>query len=435
VFLVEEDNRMKEIEDPKTDLMAQWVTMHENFWKEWLALGERFLANIPALQTDKTLSGFTPPDVAKMYFDWWEKWGRAMYPQALTDMPMFKPFTMESIQKWGEWPWFKALGDFGVWYQQMLEKFEEEARGEIQEGLGVTVFNRIDRAVKIYVEVMDFWIRIMGLLQDVSAGKPASAEDTKKIYEEWMKNYRSVMESLWGQIPSSDIRSTMKAFTGTSLAASDFAWSFAGPVISNLSQLPGIFQRMIKGDKGVTAELGGVFIKNYEDTMGRALLAPSLGYFREFNERINKAVYGYVQYNNAKTAFFSMLYRSGIQAAEKVLQRFAEFKIDELTPETVRELYRIWWNVNEETYQEVFRTKEFRDISQQLVERGLLLRKWCDELAYHMLKFTSIPSKQDMDEIYKAIYDLKKDVRALRKAITEIEKKEGCEVLKKVPSK
>jgi hypothetical protein len=63
---------MKEIEDPKTDLMAQWVTMHENFWKEWLALGERFLANIPALQTDKTLSGVTPPDVAKMYFDWWK---------------------------------------------------------------------------------------------------------------------------------------------------------------------------------------------------------------------------------------------------------------------------------------------------------------------------------------------------------------------------
>jgi len=39
-----------------------------------------------------------------------------------------------------------------------------------------------------------------------------------------------------------------------------------------------------------------------------------------------------------------------------------------------------------------------------------------------VLKFTNFPSKKDMDEIYLAIYETKRDLREARKRVTELEK-------------
>jgi hypothetical protein len=57
-----------------------------------------------------------------------------------------------------------------------------------------------------------------------------------------------------------------------------------------------------------------------------------------------------------------------------------------------------------------------------MVEQGLLLRKELDEISDHVLKFTNFPSKKDMDEIYLAIYETKRDLREARRRVTELER-------------
>jgi hypothetical protein len=52
----------------------------------------------------------------------------------------------------------------------------------------------------------------------------------------------------------------------------------------------------------------------------------------------------------------------------------------------------------------------------------LLLRKELDEISDHVLKFTNFPSKKDMDEIYLAIYETKRDLREARRRVTELER-------------
>jgi hypothetical protein len=120
------------------------------------------------------------------------------------------------------------------------------------------------------------------------------------------------MESLWGSVPSAEVQDVFKALSGTTGAGAESAWTFLAPTLTTMTQLPGIFQRMAKGDKAAAAELGGLFAKNYEETMGKALLAPTIGYFGEFQERINKAIYAYGRYTNAKAAFLSFLQGAGI---------------------------------------------------------------------------------------------------------------------------
>jgi hypothetical protein len=64
------------------------------------------------------------------------------------------------------------------------------------------------------------------------------------------------------------------------------------------------------------------------------------------------------------------------------------------------------------------------------LRRGLLFRKWFDDLTDSILKLTNLPTKKDMDEIYHALYDLRKEIRWQARAIREIEQHLGIEVKK-----
>jgi hypothetical protein len=210
-------------------------------------------------------------------------------------------------------------------------------------------------------------------------------------------------------------------------------WGFAEPTFKSMAQLPEVLERVAKGDRGALGDLGGIFVKNYEETIGKALLAPSIGYFKEFNERMNNMIYAFIQFNTSKAAFYSLFYDTGMRAAERVYEKYTEFVGKEITPETFREFYRIWWTINEEVYQELFRSDEFSKLSRDVNRRGLLFRKWIDDVFEQILKFTSLPSKKDMDEIYRSLYNLKKEVRAQKRAIKDVEKHLGVNAPKNNP--
>jgi class III poly(R)-hydroxyalkanoic acid synthase PhaE subunit len=413
---------MEEKPGAQKDFLQQWVDMQEKLWKDSMAMGQKMLAAMPIGLGEKGISGFTPFDLAKGYFDLMSFWSKAMPPASIPQMPSMLSAFKELYETWMKSAGVKGLAGPGTWYEEFTKRLQKTFGDQVGDGLGLTVFKRITSSAEIYFDVLDFWAKVLSTSSDIAAGKPLTEEEVKELHAQWMRNYRSLMASLWGSAPSAELQDVLKALSGTTGAGAESAWAFLAPMVTSMTQLPGLYQRMAKGDTAAAADLGGVFAKNYEETMGKALLAPTIGYFREFQERINKAIYAYGQYTTAKAAFMSFLQSAGITAAEKVFQRFIEFTPKEITPATYKELYKLWCNTNEEVYQEVSRSKDFIDLAKQMVEQGLLLRKELDEISDYVLKFTNFPSKKDMDEIYLAIYETKRDLREVRKRVTALEK-------------
>ena len=368
------------------DIMSQWMKLQQTYWREWMTFTEKSM-------------------------------------ESMMGMAKMGASTAEETAA----PWNLYQG----WFESFRKVFAERD----EDGLGASVFNRIFSASRVYLDLLDFWSKSLASFKDLSIGEPLSVEKIREIRQQWIGQYQSMMESLWGGMPSAELKETAKAWSSTSVAASDLAWSFIEPTFKNMSQLPDVFEKVAKGDRGAVADLGGIFVKNYEETIGKALLAPSVGYFKEFNERLNNMMYAYVQFNTSKAAFYSLFYATGMKAAERVYDKFTDFVGKEMTPETFREFYRIWWTVNEEVYQELFRSEEFSKLSRDVNSRGLLFRKWIDDVFEQILKFTSLPSKKDMDEIYRSLYDLKKEVRNQKRAMKDVERRLGVNTSKRNPSR
>ena len=424
---------MEEKGEAQKDFMLQWMKMQENLWHEWLSLGQKMLSGMPSGPGKKGIAAFDPFNISQGYLDLMNLWYKAATSSFFSETPTVFPTFTELYESWTKWLSGKGVSGFETWYENLSKTWQKSFGEQTEDGLGRTVFERITRATKMYFGVLDFWVKFLNIASEVTGGKPISPEALDELRKQWMQHYESIMEALWGAIPSPQVQDMVKAFSSSTGTAADYTWRSFEPVVKNLSLLPGIFQKVAAGDTGAVADLGGLFTANYEQTMGKALLAPTLGYFREFQERLNKTLYAYGKYATARTAFLSFLYTTGTNAAEKVFQRFTAFHLQEITPETFRDLYRLWWSTNEEVYQEVFRSKEFIDLSRQMVEQGLLFRKWLDELSDQFLKFTSIPSKKDMDEIYLAIYETKKESREQRKRIADLEKQLAMQKATKSP--
>ena len=320
------------------------------------------------------------------------------------------------------WQGNTVLDMLAVWQQTWSKSFLEPFLGEEPEGLGATVFKRLLDASTVYNSLLTFWARSTMLLAQLTPGTTPTTEELKEIYDQWVKEYQSFMASLWGAYPSKDAEKTAKAYEGATAASAESGWRFMEPLLKNSEQLPEILARIARGDAGASIELAGLFRKNYELTLGKALRAPFMGYAREFVERVNQTLDAYVHYNVALAQYFAPFYQSGMHAAEMVFQRLSEFGGKEVTPETFREFYRIWWKINEDVYYQMFGSEEFTKLLGEVLRQGFLFKKQLDELSDQIIQFTNLPTKQDMDEIYKTIYDLRKEVRWQRRTIQELEK-------------
>jgi len=353
-----------------------------------------------------------PPDVASL----WSQWQRDLWENWMTTAIK----GMEAGQS--IWQGKTPLDMLTMWQQTWSKSFLELFPGkEPPEGVGATVYQRLLHASTVYNSLLVFWARSAMLFSQFTPGTVPTTEQSKEIYDQWVKEYQTVIGSLWGAYPSKDAGETAKAYQSATAALAESGWRFTEPLLKNLEQLPEILTRIAKGDAGAGMELTGLFRKNYELTLGKALRSPSLGYAREFVQRVNETLDAYVHYNVALAQYFAPFYQSGMHAAEKVFQRLSEFKGKEITPETFREFYRIWWTVNEDVYNQMFGSEEFTKLMGEVLRQGLLFRKQLDDLSDEIIKFTNLPTKQDMDEIYRAIYDLRKEVRWQRRAIRDLE--------------
>jgi len=358
-----------------------------------------------------------PIDIASLWFEWqrnlWENWMTTTIKG------------MEAAQSIR--PGQTGLDMFTAWQQTWSKSFLEPFLGkEPPEGLGATVYERLLHASTVYNNLLAFWARSTMLFAQLTPGTAPTTEKSKEIYDQWAKEYQTVMGSLWGAYPSKDAEETAKAYQSATAASAESAWRFMEPLLRNLEQLPEILAKIAKGDAGASIELTGLFRKNYELTLGKALRSPSLGYAREFVQRVNETLDAYVHYNMALVQYFAPFYQSGMHAAEKVFQRLSEFKGKEITPEAFREFYRIWWTTNEDAYNQMFGSQEFTRLLGEVLRQGLLFKKQLDNLSDEIIKSTNLPTKQDMDEIYRTIYDLRKEVRWQKRAIRDLEQHLGA---------
>jgi polyhydroxyalkanoate synthesis regulator phasin len=78
-------------------------------------------------------------------------------------------------------------------------------------------------------------------------------------------------------------------------------------------------------------------------------------------------------------------------------------------------LYQEWMNLSDKTFVSLFESDEYSQIMAEVSSMQMRLKKDMEAQAEKFLVGVPVATRSEMDELYKTIYDLKKQVRELEK--------------------
>ena len=125
-----------------------------------------------------------------------------------------------------------------------------------------------------------------------------------------------------------------------------------------------------------------------------------------------------MEFNKHLTEYYKQLADTWADAQKKVNLKAPEIPQD---VEQIEAFKRVWIDIFDNDFTELFDSGKFGDNYGKLVSKELELTKHWNNITNVILQSVNLPSKEEIDEVYKEIHSLKKRVAKLE---LELKKKE-----------
>jgi class III poly(R)-hydroxyalkanoic acid synthase PhaE subunit len=192
------------------------------------------------------------------------------------------------------------------------------------------------------------------------------------------------------------------------------------PWAESLRQAPWHFGQASTGNGSALMELPNLYWDAYENTFGRMFESPSLGLTREMNADILKGFDAWVDYRRAGFEYQVALGETWVHAFEEFMRERVTLAEKGETASSVKTLLFQWIKVVDQVFTEVFRSEEYLRIQGNLVNTATAYRLRERDIVDAFLKASHLASRSELDEAYRRIYELRKDVKELKKAVQAI---------------
>lgn len=152
---------------------------------------------------------------------------------------------------------------------------------------------------------------------------------------------------------------------------------------------------------------------------GKPLALTSVGPMRNWTNDMKKIVTevvdsyeDLVEFNQRLTEYYKQLSETWIEAQKKVNSKIPSIPNDS---EQLEAYKRLWIDIFENDFTELFGSEKFGQNYGKLVSAELELTKHWENILNVMLNSVRLPTRKEIDEVYKEMHELRKRVKKLEK--------------------
>jgi len=319
---------------------------------------------------------------------------------------------------------------FGAWQKYMTSAFDSKNAGDKESGTATPM----DFYQKLLDAPNDFWKKasesyksyhaVFELWKTLSENKaPLDSQATLDIYNTWVKqNFALIRSNLMPSLPDYMQHVTEKIFE--SIEASNEAMTDSMKTWGiNDETLKKAFQdALINGPKGYIGFLEA-WQQSYETTFGKFINAPTVGKDMDFWKRQKSSFDRFVKFNIAAAKFYASLFEIAQDATKKVMEDYASMQAEGTHPKTFDEFYKYWAKTITAAYEKVLLSDNLSTLSGDMVNAMSQFKMEYDKLCTFYLKHIPVAKQSDLDDLHKAVSELKKELRALKKEVIANEKR------------
>jgi class III poly(R)-hydroxyalkanoic acid synthase PhaE subunit len=270
--------------------------------------------------------------------------------------------------------------------------------------------------------------------EQLLAGQEQMAQLTRLITEAWSsmatngnatQDWQKALEQYVGQL-----RQQMTTALGSSATLpqklSELAQlygqevqSFGQPWLSFWSQMPHWWMQ------ASTNQASASSLQNMNKTLWEALnqswsgllTMPTLGLNREFQEKVNGWSLAWLENQQALSEYQLLVGNVWLDAFAALMQKLIEQAQAGKTIESQRQLLDLWVEVADSKFIELFHSEAYAKAQSSYVNGSMILRRQQRELLEVWLRQNDLPTRSDLDEAHRNLHDLRKEVKALKKAL------------------
>jgi class III poly(R)-hydroxyalkanoic acid synthase PhaE subunit len=153
----------------------------------------------------------------------------------------------------------------------------------------------------------------------------------------------------------------------------------------------------------------------YEKEFRQFLHIPQLGLTRFYQEKYYQAL---DQFNRFQAAFaeYMYLFYLPMDKSFKVLQdEVAKMAEEGKLPDDFNTYYKLWIKILEGHYMNLFKSPEYIQVMGKALDTFEQFVQARNSITQDVLKALAVPTQNEIDDLYKEIYHLKKKIRKLEK--------------------
>lgn len=143
----------------------------------------------------------------------------------------------------------------------------------------------------------------------------------------------------------------------------------------------------------------------------------AVGPLRNFTENVKKISQELIEsnqeivdFNSYLIEYYKQLGETWANSQKKFLEKISELPQD---TESMEAYKRIWIDMFENDFTQLFDTESFSKNYNNLVSTEMQLLKRWNTIMDIMLKSANMPTKEEIDEIYQELFNLKKKIKKL----------------------
>ena len=153
----------------------------------------------------------------------------------------------------------------------------------------------------------------------------------------------------------------------------------------------------------------------YEKEFRQFFYIPQLGLTRFYQEKLNEALDKHTRFQTQFMEFMHLIYLPVEKSMKVLQQKLSELADEGMLPESSNDYYKLFIKILEGHYMSLFKSPDYvTGMSKTLdaLEDFVAAR---DSITQDFLKTMSMPTQEELDDVYKELYHLKKRLKILEK--------------------
>ena len=181
-----------------------------------------------------------------------------------------------------------------------------------------------------------------------------------------------------------------------------------------------LVERVMKGDLDASLDFFNQISEKYDATFGKVVKMMNLGINLEAADEQQKALDAYYQMMFAAGKLAAIMSKTNNDSSKTLTENYQKMLNEGQKVSTFKEFYDLWYNTNEKAMEDLFATATFSKAFAEFTDKYFKYVAANNAVLERNLAKLPIPTNKDMNSLYLTVYNLRKDVRDLKREIESL---------------